>query len=316
MNFLDLKPNSQSKLYNYERYFLNFVSLYNKKKLPNKIIFSGKKGIGKSTFAYHLINYIFSLNDEKYQYDISNFEINNKNKSYKLILNNAHTNFHLIDLLDEKKEIEISQIRNMYNFANKSSFNNKEKIILIDNAEYLNVNSSNALLKIMEEPNKNVFFILIYDNSKKILETLKSRCLKFNFYLSFNESIDITNKIVGGNLYNIVSKKLINHYNSTGDLINYIKLSHLLQLDISEIDLKNLLINIIDKKYYKNNFYIKNQIYNYIDFYFINLLNYTKAKKKIYIFYDYFIKKIYYLKKFNLDDESFFIELKTKILNG
>ena len=44
--------------------------------------------------------------------------------------------------------------------------------------------------------------------------------------------------------------------------------------------------------------------------------------KKFFIFgftsmiYENFIKKIYYLKKFNLDEEAFFIELKTKILNG
>ena len=53
----------------------------------------------------------------------------------------------------------------MINYANKSAFNNKERIILIDNAENLNLNSSNALLKITEEPNDNVFFILIFDDS-------------------------------------------------------------------------------------------------------------------------------------------------------
>ena len=74
----------------------------------------------------------------------------------------------------------------MINYANKSSFNNKERIILIDNVENLNLNSSNALLKIIEEPNDNVFFILIFDNTKKILETVKSRCLKFNFTLEYN----------------------------------------------------------------------------------------------------------------------------------
>ena len=80
--------------------------------------------------------------------------------------------------------IEISQIREMYKYANKSAFNNKERIVLIDNAENLNLNSSNALLKIVEEPNDNVFFILILDNEKKIIKTLESRCLKFNLFLT------------------------------------------------------------------------------------------------------------------------------------
>ena len=93
-----------------------------------------------------MINYIFSKN-EKFPYDIKKFEISSSNKSYNLVLNNSHPNFHLIDLHDDKKIIEISQIREMYNYANKSAFNNKERIILIDNTENLNLNSSNALLK-------------------------------------------------------------------------------------------------------------------------------------------------------------------------
>ena len=52
----------------------------------------------------------------------------------------------------------------MINFTQKSSFNNKEKIILIDQAEHLNPSSTNALLKTLEERNSNIFFILIYNN--------------------------------------------------------------------------------------------------------------------------------------------------------
>ena len=48
--------------------------MYKNKKLPNKIFFTGPKGIGKATMAYHLINYIFSSKEE-YQYDLAN--INN-----------------------------------------------------------------------------------------------------------------------------------------------------------------------------------------------------------------------------------------------
>ena len=75
--------------------------------------------------------------------------------------------------MEDKKIIEISQIRQMINYANKTAFNNSERIVLIDNAENLNLNSLNALLKIVEEPNENIIFIIIFDNNKKILNTLK-----------------------------------------------------------------------------------------------------------------------------------------------
>ena len=314
MNLIDLKPYNQKILLGYDNLFLNIVNLWKNKKLANKIFFSGSKGIGKATFAYHLINYIFS-NKEQFPYDINNYKINNSNKSFNLVKNNSHPNFHLIDLFDDKKVIEIAQIRKMINYANKSAFNNKERIILIDNAENLNLNSSNALLKIVEEPNDNVLFILIFDNNKKILETVKSRCLKFNFILSSNECIDITSKIIQKNLKDIVNIDLISHYSTVGDFINLINFSLTSNLDVSNADLKNLLLNIIENKHYKKDIYMKNNVYKFIEFYFLKLINLNNSHKKIFLLYENFIKKIFYLKKFNLDEETFFIEFKNKILN-
>ena len=60
MNLLELKSNNQKQLFNSENYFLNIINLYDNKKLPNKILFSGPKGTGKATLAYHLTNYVFS----------------------------------------------------------------------------------------------------------------------------------------------------------------------------------------------------------------------------------------------------------------
>ena len=147
---MNTKPILQTKLYGISSIIDEIVNLSYSNKLPNKILLSGSKGSGKSTLAYHLINYMFSQK-ENYAYDITLNEINIKNNSFKLIKNGSHPNFHLIDLIDDKKSIEISQIRNMINYTNKSSFNNRPRFILIDNIENLNINSLNALLKITEE---------------------------------------------------------------------------------------------------------------------------------------------------------------------
>ncbi len=315
MNLLNLKSNNQTTLLGYNDLFLKIVKLFDNNKLPNKILLSGSKGIGKSTFAYHLANYILSKYEE-FPYDLNSFNINSFNKSFNLVKNNSHPNFFLIDLAEDKKVIEISQVREMINYSNKSTFNNREKIILIDNAEFLNANSSNALLKIIEEPNDRTIFILVFDSNKKILDTIKSRCIFFNLSLSFGESIDITNNIINDDINDLINSELINYYNTIGDFINLINFSKNFNFDIYKLNLKDFLSNIIDNKTYKKDIYIKDNVNKFIELYFLKLFKSNKPNKKISYIYENFIKKNFYLKKFNLDEESFFIEFKAKILNG
>ena len=159
-----MTPLTQIKLLSFKDNFKELVNLSLRNKLPNKLIFSGNKGIGKCTFAFHLINYLFSQ-DEQDSYNLEDNEININNKSYKLVSNNTHPNLLLIDSTD-KKFIEVSKIREILNFSSKTSFSNKKKIVLINNVEKMNLNASNALLKILEEPSTNLFFILIHNSIK------------------------------------------------------------------------------------------------------------------------------------------------------
>tara|TARA_Y100000590_G_scaffold263996_1_gene296570 strand:+ start:1480 stop:2418 length:939 start_codon:yes stop_codon:yes gene_type:complete len=312
---MNTKPVLQNKLYELNPIFDEIVNLYNSNKLPSKILFSGSKGIGKSTLAYHLINYIFSINETS-TYDINLKEINIQNNSFKLIKNGSHPNFHLIDLIDDKKNIEIAQIRSMINYANKSSFNNRPRFILIDNVENLNINSLNALLKILEEPNKNVFFILIHNDNKKIIKTLKSRCLLFKINLTFNQSIKITNLLLNQNVFDLINNDLINYYAMPGDYINLINFSKEKKINLNDFDLKNFLLLLINEKLYKNNNFVKSNIFIYIELYILKIFNQSRNKNKIFTFYSKFIKKISYTNKFNLDYESLFMEFKSKLLNG
>ena len=309
-----MKPFEQQKLYGLDKYFFEIKTLYDNKKMPNKILLSGKKGTGKATLAYHLINYIFSDN-EKNKYDYKKLLINDANKSFKLLVNNSHPNFYLIDLIDDKKNIEIGQIRKMINYTNKSSFNTVPRIILIDNIENLNKNSTNALLKITEEPNENVFFILIHNNNKNISPTLKSRCLIFKITLSFKEVIDISNFLLKKNLFNIINKELINYYNTPGDYIGLINFSENKKIHLNNFSLISFIIFLIDNGHYKKNKFIKDLIANYIELYFLRIYRFSESKNLILHLYQYFINKIKDVDKFNLDDESLFMEFKYKLLN-
>jgi DNA polymerase-3 subunit delta' len=309
---MNLKPVTQLSLYGHHLEFLNFIELYKSQKLPNKILLSGQKGIGKSTLAYHIINHILSI-DEDNSYDIKNFKINPDNKSFKLILNKSNPNFISIDIDDDKKSIDINQIRNLILTLNKSSFNKKPRLVLIDNIEHLNINSVNALLKVLEEPNDNIYFILINSN-KKILPTLKSRCLNYNIFLTSNQSFDITNKILDQNCMNLIHEQMINHYSTPGSLISLLDFASKNNLDLKQINLKELIKKIIMDKKYKKDQFIKHQIYSLIEIYFRN--NLSVKNIKLLKIQNYFLKKINNTKIFNLDDESLLMEFEDRVLNG
>lgn len=303
-----------TKLFGLDKNLKKFIDLFDKGKLPNKILLSGPKGVGKCTLSYHLINYIFSKNED-HNYNLTKNEINKENKSFKLIENGSHPNFHLIDLLEDKKNIEIAQIRKMINYTTKSSFNDCPKIILIDNTEKLNPNSINALLKIIEEPNENVYFILIQNNNENILPTLKSRCIIFKINLSFSQCIEITNKLLNDNVYDLLNTDLLNYYDTPGNYINLINFSKKNNLNLNDYDLKNFLNYLIEQKHYKTNTFINEFIFNIIELYFLKKINIYKNKDKIITYYSKFIKKSQQCKLFNLDSESLFMDFKLKLLN-
>ena len=309
---MNLKPENQLSLYGHHVELLNFIELYKSQKLPNKILLSGEKGIGKSTLAYHIINYILSINEDN-SYDLKNYKINPDNKSFKLILNRSNPNFISIDIDDDKKSIDINQIRNLILTLNKSSFNNKPRLVLIDNIELLNINSVNALLKVLEEPNDNIFFILINSN-KKILPTLKSRCLNYNITLTSSQSLDITNKILDQNCMNLIHEQLINHYSTPGLLLGLIDFATKNNLDLKQINLKQLIKKIIMEKKYKKDQFIKSQLYSLIEIYFRN--NVSVKNNKLLKIQNYFLKKINNTKIFNLDDESILMEFEDRVLNA
>lgn len=310
---MNLDPKNQKKLLGFNNMFDHFVKLLENKKFPNKIMISGPKGIGKSTFAYHIINYIFSKNEEN-SYDINEYKIQSENRSFNLIKNLSHPNFYLIDLLDGKKIIEISQVRRAISYSQKSSFNDNYRIVLIDNVEYLNSYSANALLKIIEEPNEKLFFILIHNNSKKIIKTIRSRCIIFKKNFTCDENLSIANSIANVNLKDFFNETIINHYLTIGDLLQVYNFSINNKLDIKKISLKDLLLYLINFKIYKNNNDLTNLTFKLIESYFYySFLN--NRNLNIYKLYEYFVKKIDYTNKFNLDIESLFLEFKNKVTN-
>jgi len=305
-----MKKNNKIIGHNY--LFRHLIELNQKNVLPNKILLSGNKGIGKFLFSYHFVNYILSQ-DEENKYILKNFEINNQNKSYLLFKKNIHPNIFLLKKNIDKKYIEVSQIREMIKFQNNSSFNNKMKFVIIDNISDLNLNSINALLKSIEEPNNNVYYILTHNSGSFLLDTLRSRCIEFKMFLNTSSHKLIVNDYFSEDIYESISEDLINYYNNPAFIISLINYLNENSLDYKTITIENLISLIIQNRdYVKNKFINENinyfiELFFYKNIYFVNNITY-KLKK-------YFYFRLNQINKYNLDMESFFIEFQQKLLS-
>jgi len=311
-----IKPNAQLNLFGYENYFKFFDKLYEKNRLPNSMLLSGPKGLGKSTFIYHFINYLLSK-DEKYNYDKEKFSIDENNFTYKLIQNGTHPNLFLLDANNNEENIKIEQARRLLLFLNKSTYYKGLKIVLLDNAEYLNVSSSNALLKAIEEPSENTFFFIINNNSQRILNTIKSRCIDFKFYLNFSEKKNIFYRISRSYDFSFTETDLNNFlsFDSHGNLLNYLAIlnssgfnisknylsciSHLLDLYTAKTDSKILGFISLFVQYFYNQLSLENNS-------FVNSYQ-KKLDKILYLIND--------MKKFHLDKKNLIFTINKIIKN-
>ncbi len=160
--------------------------------LHNAIIFTGTKGIGKYTLAMQLANFILSHKIQDFvNAEDTFFNLNNINTiAVNLINHNTNENFLKItkNINQVANIIGVDEVRVVNNFL-QSSGGEYYKIILINYADILNNQASNALLKNLEDTPKNTVFFLINHDYGNLISTIKSRCLTFKFNSLTNDNL-------------------------------------------------------------------------------------------------------------------------------
>lgn len=254
----------------------NFLrNIYKTNKLPNTLMFSGKKGSGKSTLINHFLFSIFDKNN----YDINNFKLINKSNFFDQFINNIFSNIIYISGSDFKN-VKIEDLRHLKKKIFKTSILNSDRFIIFDDVELFNISSLNALLKIIEEPSKKNYFFLINNETRPILKTIKSRCLEIKILLNEKKRIKIIESLISS--YHIdANLDYKNSYITPGNFLkfNFILKENNISLSENLIENLTLILNI----YKKNKEPIFTDLINFTtDYHFINLLNKnTIPKEKI-----------------------------------
>ena len=236
---------SSIKLISLDKYLIEMIKLYESGSLPKVFLLNGSKGIGKFTLVFHFLNYIFSKNEQD-SYNIKDKIINTHSNFYKSILKLNCSDVIFLQA-EEGKNIKIDNIRDLRDILSRSTLSSNSRFIIIDEVEFLNSNSANALLKTLEEPTENNYFILINNQQADLIPTIASRCIKNNIFLSTSEKQAIKRYLFEKKKINL----LINDDNLTpGLLLKYNELFIEHDIDINEnISLK---LNKILNAYKKN----------------------------------------------------------------
>ena len=230
-------------LYGIIENFKFLKNLYIKNKLPNVLMLSGNKGSGKSTLINHLMYYIFDKNN----YDEENNILKQNSIFYNLFLNNIFTN--IINLSGSNfKNVKVEDIRDLKIKIYQTSISDKPRFIIFDDIELFNHNSLNALLKIIEEPTKNNFFILINNKSKPLIDTIKSRCFDYKVVLNEEKRLIIINHLIKKYKIKLTIDPKISQL-SPGHFIKFNYILEANKISLDEDYLKNLgiLLNIYKK---------------------------------------------------------------------
>ena len=137
--------------------------------LHHAFLIGGKEGVGKKQFSLQLSQLI--LCKEKNEYMPCN-----TCQPCKLFNSSNHPDFYTIKIEEGKKKISINQVKELQTNFYESSFLNGNKIFLIENAEFLSKDASDSLLKVLEEPPQNTYFIITSHRAKQLSATIQSRC--------------------------------------------------------------------------------------------------------------------------------------------
>ena len=160
-----------------------FKNEINQDKISASYLFYGDKRVDLLSYALMFSKMVMTK-------DVQNDA--EKDKIERLINNFQHPDIEIINKNNEN--IKIDEVREIIYSSIESSFNSPKKIFILCGIENLRKESSNALLKILEEPPQNVYFILL-SRTLNIISTIKSRTIKFHLSGMNNDELGVSKEI-------------------------------------------------------------------------------------------------------------------------
>ena len=159
-----------------------FISAYDRNRLHHAWLLCGPQGLGKASFAFRCARFLLGhVRDPEF----GALGMSPEDADVRLITAQAHPDLLVLEReMGEtklKKNISVDAVREIGEFFSKAPSRSPYRVCIIDSVDDLNINSANALLKILEEPPYKGVIFLISHSPGKLLATIRSRCRRLNF---------------------------------------------------------------------------------------------------------------------------------------
>jgi DNA polymerase-3 subunit delta' len=187
-------PRENQEVLGHEQHEQNLLAMYNQGNLPHALIFAGQKGIGKSTFAYNLARFLLKQGGDNSgglfgdaPPPATSLKVAEDDPVTRKIASEGHPDLLTIRRpVDEKKgsmkaEMPVEVVRKIAPFLRMTSSNGGWRVVIVDDAETMNRNAQNAILKILEEPPQKALLILVCHRLGAMIPTIRSRCRTLHF---------------------------------------------------------------------------------------------------------------------------------------
>lgn len=183
-----LDPAHQTQIIGHDKIETDLAQSFQSGKIPHALIFSGMKGIGKATFAYRLARSILGAEETSGAlFDARPFDTSSDDPVFLKVASGGHPDFKYLGLeFDDKKgkledSLKIDKIRDVAPFLHKTASAGGWRVVIIDDADSMNRNAQNAILKILEEPPKNALLIMVTHRIGALIPTILSRSRVIEF---------------------------------------------------------------------------------------------------------------------------------------
>lgn len=173
-------PRDTVRLFGQDRAEAALRATFDVGRMHHAWLLAGPRGIGKATLAYRLARYVLAGEADRAKSPPGSLAVDAQCTAARLIAAESHPGLLVIRRQSDGKkvstQIRVEDVRRLRSFLTMTADTNAWRVVIVDEANDMNANAANAMLKSLEEPPRQTLFLLVAPEPGRLIATIRSRC--------------------------------------------------------------------------------------------------------------------------------------------